>query len=369
MILQIFFIGLLLVVPLSVSAASPVALYRIGSQVTVSGSGDAHVVGRSVRAENLQGDLMAVGRDVTVEGFLRGDLATLSRTLAIRGQLTDDVRVVAERLEITGDIRGHLLAAARTVDIGPTAQIGDVSTVVGQTVNMRGRFESLVYILGDSVTLAGTYDGDVVVIARSAFTVHPGTIIRGMLRFSVRPGAVVRIPETVPSQGKFVSSEEWARFFLRVPLPRIRLSPFLSLWVLGALFIFLRPRDALRLQGAIRAWPLSDVVRGFLGFLAVGALILVTFLSFFLLSVLLVLALLLVLAAALGLGPIALAGIVPAEDWQSLLMRYSAASFLLFLGFSLFPLSVLAFSSVLSLCVAGAGLQLIVSDGRSGSRA
>ncbi len=367
MIPRMFLVGFLLAVPLSVSAALPVALYRIGSQVIVSGSGDAHVVGRSVRAENLQGDLTAVGRTIAVDGFLEGDLATLSRTLAIRGRLVDDARVVAERLEVTGDIRGHLLAAAKIVDIAPMAQIGDVSTVIGQTVDLRGRFEKLVYVLGDSVTIAGTYDDDVVVIARSVLTVHPGTIVRGTLRFSVRPGAAVQIPETVPSRGKLVSSEEWARFFLRLPLPRIRLSPFLSLWVIGALFILLCPRAALRLQVAIRAEPLSNAVRGLLGFLAVGALIFLTFLPFFLLSVLLMLALLLALVAALGLGPIIPASIVPAEERRSLLMRYSAAFFLSFLCASLFPLIALPFFLFLSCSVCGAAL-LIFSGGRSGSR-
>lgn len=369
MIQRLLLIGLFLVFPSSTCAAGP-ALYQIGSQVPVSGSGDAHVVGRSVRSENLQGDLVALGREVTVEDTLQGDLLSLSRTLRVNGRLLDDARVIAEYVVIAGEIRGHFLAAGRTVTVTPEARIGDVAAVIGKTVDLRGHFEKLVYVLGDAVTISGTYDGDVIVLARSVLTLDPGTVVRGTLRLSVRPGAVVSVPETLPRViGKPMSSEDWARFFLRIPLPRVRLAPFLSLWVIGVLFILLRPREALLLQEAIRAAPLSSVIHGFLAFLAAGALILAAFLPFFLLSAFLALALLLFLAVALGLGPIALASIVPAEDWQSLLLRYSAASLLLFLGYALVPLSTLALSFALALCMAGAALRLIVSGGRSGFRA
>lgn len=358
MIQQFLLIGLLFVFSSSTFAAEP-ALYQIGREVLVSGSGDAHVLGKSVRSENLQGDLVALGREVTVESVLRGDLLSLSRTLTIRGQLLDDARIVAEWMAIEGDIRGHLLAAGRIVTVATTAQIGDVSTVIGETVDLRGNFERLVYVLGDTVHIAGTYDGDVVVLAGSALTVDSGTVIRGTLRFFVRPGAVVRMPTLPNVTGKLLSSEEWARFFLRVPLPRVRLAPFLSLWVIGALFILLCPREALQLQEAIRAAPFSSIIRGFLAFLAAGGLILVTFLPFFLLSVLLALALLLLFGAALGLGPIVLASIVPANDCRSLLIRYSAVFLLLFLCFQVFPLATDAVLLILSCSALGAAVRIL----------
>lgn len=369
MILQSLLVGFLLACS-SPSFAADTPLYQIGPTVRARGVGDAHLIGRSVRSEGVRGDLFALGYAVTVDDALQGDLLSLSRTLRINGRLLDDARVIAEQVVLAGDIRGHFLSAGRTVTVLPAARIGDVSTVIGKTVELRGRFEKLVYVLGDAVALSGTYDGDVVVLARSSLTVDPGTIIRGTLRMTVRPGAAVSVPEALPRvTGKLLSSEDWARFFLRAPFPRVRLSPFLSLWVIGALLILLRPRDVLRLQEAIRAAPLASVVHGSLMFAATVALILVVFLPFFLLSAFLALALFLFLIVAMGFGPMALAAIMPAMDQRSLLFRYSAASLLLFSGYSLFPLPTFVLSFALTLCIAGAALRLIVSGGRSEFRA
>lgn len=369
MIVRSLLVGFFLAYPSSVFAANT-PLYQIGPSVRAVGVGDAHLIGRSVHSEGVRGDLFALGDAVTVDDALQGDLLSLSRMLRINGRLLDDARVIAEQVVLAGEVRGHFFSAGRTVTVLPAARIGDVATVIGKTVELRGRFDRLVYVLGDAVVLSGTYGGDVVVLARSSLTVDPGTVICGTLRMTIRPGGAVSVPEALPRvTGKLLSSEDWARFFLRVPLPHMHLSPFLSLWVIGALFSLLYPNGVRRLQEEIRSAPLASVARGLLAFFVAVVLILAVSLPFFLLSAFLALALLLSLIAAVGLGPMILASVMPAMDRWSLLLRYSVAALLLFLGYVLVPLSILALSFVLVLCIAGAAVRLIVSGDRSGFRA
>ena len=143
-----------------------------------------------------------------------------------------------------------------------------------------------------------------------------------------------------------------------VPLPRVRLSPFLSLWVLGAFFILLWPRAAQKFHGRIRARPLRHLGAGILFGFCVCTLALLAFLPFLMLTILLLLALFLSFCVAASLAPLLLASMRPSGHRASLLFAYTVWSALLFVLFVLLPWLATVLFFFLTLISLGALLRL-----------
>lgn len=352
-----------LLFPPSHAFATELPLYVVGGQKTISGEGDVHVVARSATLNDVSGDVFVFGKDVAHVGVLEGDLSSFAQSVFLSGRIRDDARIIAHSIRVAGSVDGHLIAVGGLIEITPAAEVDDTVALVGKTIIADGRFTKAVTVVGDHVTLSGEFRDTVTVLARESFTISPDAIVHGSVDYMVQAGTRVSVGDFAYREqvrGRLLDPEGWSQFFFKLSFPRVRLSPLLSLWIVGGLCILCFPGMVWRLQKNILSSPVCSFSGGVL--LMLSALLLVLFLGlpFLSLSLLFALFVVLVLSFALSLSPLVLVCTRSPKSRQALLVRYTAASCLLSLAWVFFPWLTLSVLFVFVFLILGAAGCLLV---------
>jgi cytoskeletal protein CcmA (bactofilin family) len=235
---------------------------RSGSEVTVPAS------------ETVQGDLIASGGTVTVDGRVDGDLVASGGRVKVAGTVTGDVLVAAGNATISGQVDGDVRVAAGQARLeGPVGE--DVLLAAGQaTVAPGARID------GDLIFGAGQMIMDGAVA---------GSVLGGTGNYSRR--GTVGGTEKVSVQQR---EEEKAPTVADRAFDRLR--RYVSILVVGLLMLWLLPRLVHRAADSVRSNPLVSFLIGILAF--IGVIIL-------LIAVVLVTVLLAIGLGLLGLGGLA----------------------------------------------------------------
>ena len=233
-------VGLLLVVGASVAIAQE---SRLGGKVRAGG--DVVVL----EDETISGDLYASGGQVRIEGTVEGDLVAMGGQIQVSGEVGGDVLAASGNVDISGEVGGDVRAGAGQVNI--SGSVGeDVSAGAGQiTVTSSGRVgEDLLFGTGQA-TLDGRVDGDVLGATGN-----------------YRRGGTVGGTEDVTVSRKRAAPTLEDRL-----LGGLR--RFVSIFIVGALLLWLAPRLVDGAAQRLRDRPLLSLGVGVLGI--VGFLVLI----------------------------------------------------------------------------------------------
>ena len=223
--------------------------------------------------ETVQGDLIASGGRIRVEGRVDGDLVATGGEVVVDGTVTGDVLSAAGSTTIAGDVGGDVRAATGQARI--EGQVGeDVVLAAGQATVASGA-----QIGGDLIFGAGQLR------LEGAVT---GSVLGGAGDYTRTTSATVDGSEQVTVQQPEQEPTLTDRGF-------DVLRRYVSILVVGLLLLWLLPRAFRGAADAVRGRPLVSLGVGILGFIGVIVLLVL---------VVLVTVLLAIALGLLGLGPL-----------------------------------------------------------------
>jgi cytoskeletal protein CcmA (bactofilin family) len=210
---------------------------RSGREVTIPATetvqGDLVASGGTVRVDGrIDGDLVATGGQVTVTGTITGDLLVAGGSTTISGEVEGDARVAAgqARLQGQGRVGEDLLVAAGQATVARGAQIG------GDLIVGAGRLQLDGAVAGNVLGSTGNYT--------------QGGSVAGRQRVNLGQ------PEQQPAPTLADRAVDALRRYV-------------SILVIGALGLWLLPRVVRGAADAARGRPLASFGVGILGFIAV----------------------------------------------------------------------------------------------------
>lgn len=183
----ILFISILSAIAFLGTPQSLAATFQSGEVVTVSNANqdDAYIAAGEILIEGLTaGDVYVVGGQIEIKNDIQGDLVAAAGKIKVNGNVYDDVRVVGGEIEINQTVQDDLIVTGGRVVIGPKAQIkGDVIVTAGD-VYISGAVDGEVRGWVGSITIAGTVEKQVTIMADEKITILPDASIGGNFIYS-----------------------------------------------------------------------------------------------------------------------------------------------------------------------------------------
>ncbi len=299
----------------------------------------------------VEGELVALATNAHLSGQFGDHLAVYAQSITFSGQAEDRVKFLSDGLiQVSGRLAKGIAAVGRSIHLERTTQLGGYGLLVGEHVITEAHAGDSLHILAKSVTLSGTIEGNLRVIAEN-IVVLPGTTIGGDFAYSMASELV--LGDQVQLGGELIrrSAEESILSFGTVTVRSylfLQIGLWMNAFMAGMLMISLMPVHTARAINQVRTAPGRSMLTGAL-FLFIAPLIA----SFFFRSMVGLTAALLIGAAGAGalyLGSIAVAlalgGLVFARSGQASLARTVLA---LVAGLTFFL--IVAFIPVLNLRV------------------
>ncbi|MCD4843042.1 MAG: hypothetical protein K8R25_00990 [Methanosarcinales archaeon] len=207
------------------------------------------------------GDVMITAGRVDITGNVTGDVMVFGSEVIINGHVGDDVRVGAGKLIVNGYIGDDLMVGAGDIIVSDNAIIkGDVAFGCGQ-MELMGDVDGNIMGGSDKVTLSGNVGGDVELDLED-LNVLPGAHISGNLTYSGPNEATIPsdvVEKDVTFNEKTVDKENGMGAFSILWW----FIKYLSLLVIGLLFITLLPNRSEAVVNAISERSLINIIAGF----------------------------------------------------------------------------------------------------------
>ncbi|MGH2392293.1 MAG: hypothetical protein ACRDGH_02195 [Candidatus Limnocylindria bacterium] len=246
---------------------------RTGDSVTVDAgevvAHDLYVFGGDVIVDGMvEGDLVVASGSVTINGLVTGDVVAGTGQLAISGQVEGDVRAGAGQITLAGSVGEDLLAGAGQIHVAASGSVG----------------EDLIFGAGD-VTVNGVIAGSVYGSA-TTYTSRNGSV-GGTENVTLDTGFEPSEPVSEPAR-----------------IAGDALRQFVSVFLFGALGLWLIPGALRASESALRRRPLASVGMG------IGILVgyIIQFIAVILLMIL----------VAVALGSISLDGLAGLAIWAGI---------------------------------------------------
>lgn len=239
-------------------------LYQWGQMLAIDGT--------------LDGDVVAWAQTAKVAGAVTQDMNIFAQDLSITGRVGDDLRAFCQSISLDGSVGGDLLALAATLGVSERSVIdGELRAGCGvATVN--GTVNGNLALYAGQVTLNGKVLGDAMIVSDGGITFGEKAEIAGNLAYKA-PGPVELRPDLVKGTVTFTPQEPEER---KEPKWRgglglaFRVLLFLAAVIAGSVIIALTKDHANRTASIIRRKPLKSLAIGFIAFICVPVVILIT---------------------------------------------------------------------------------------------
>jgi len=127
--------------------------------------------------EEIDGSVLLVSEDITVDGVINGDLFCAGKRVKITGQVFGDVicagqfveisgsvdgsvRVAAQELDLNGDVTRNVTVAGQTIVLSSDSYIAGEVATAGQEIMLNGEIADEVVAIGNALTVGGVIGGD-----------------------------------------------------------------------------------------------------------------------------------------------------------------------------------------------------------------
>jgi hypothetical protein len=225
---------------LATNATLPAELWLSAGRITLAGQAqdDLFLLGVSdtMKSDGTNGVVM-------LEGECRNDVWALGNIVELSGQVLDHARFLARTVTIGGSIARGAFLMGSAVHLTKTSRLDGDAWLMGENLIAEGAVRGRLTLLGQNVTLAGTFATNVHVMAQD-IVVLPGTWIAGNLVY--RSATELILDKEVKLGGRLI----------REPMPSAPsgglLAPlqsvFVQLWLfaaallVGAIFFWLFPQ-------------------------------------------------------------------------------------------------------------------------------
>jgi cytoskeletal protein CcmA (bactofilin family) len=212
----------------------------------------------------VDGDVMAAGGTVTLNGRVTGSIMAAAGTLRIGGSAGRAIRAAAGNLILAATTQGDALIGGGTVDIEESAEIGRDLAAGGGTVRMAGTVSRNAFLGGNDVTIGGTITGNVEVQA-TRLTVLPSAKIRGRLTYTADHEAEIQSGAQVGSVERVARAVQPRRIYRPFAF-RFAGRAIDAIWLLalGLVALAVAPRGVPRVVERLSRKPWSSALTGFI---------------------------------------------------------------------------------------------------------
>ncbi len=143
---------LFLLLPVFLAApilAASAAGARTGNSVYIPAEevvdGNLMAAGNSITVDgNVAGDLIAAGQTITVNGRVEGDLIAAGQTITVNGDVGGNIRIAGSAISLNGSVGRNVNAFGNTVFIGRDSEIGWDLLVMSAKAEIRGEINGSV---------------------------------------------------------------------------------------------------------------------------------------------------------------------------------------------------------------------------------
>lgn len=153
----------------------------IGVSDTVAGDFVA-AAGNVELASNVEGDVYTAGGNVAIRREVNGEVLALGGNVSLQSKVRDDLYAAGGSVQLDGEVGGDVKAAGGRLSLSPGANIEGRASLVGASIEVRGRIGKSLKAMGDAIRLGGEIRGDVDLTAREV-EILPGAKIQGKLRY------------------------------------------------------------------------------------------------------------------------------------------------------------------------------------------
>lgn len=170
-----------------------------GDVVVKYGQIDENVVagGKTVTVDGqVNGDVVAFGKTVVIGGQISQDILSIGRDVVVGGTIEGDVRIVGATLTPAAKIGGDLMAAGDTIIVPAETKIGGNAWLAGRNAELIGTVAGDLRAAARDIRLAGIIGRDVELVGES-IVVASTTRIAGDFTYrsideaTIEPGAEI----------------------------------------------------------------------------------------------------------------------------------------------------------------------------------
>jgi len=272
---KLILITSLLIIPVTASAAS----FQFGESVEVKQNGNAYAAGTIVQViDEAVGDVYLAGETIQIKARVREDANLAGENITIDGIITDDLHAFGSTILLNNDIRGDAIIFGQKIVVSDDARITGSAIIGAQSLNIQGRFDDDVRLMGAELNLNAIIVGDAILHVGESLTISEDSDIRGNLTLKIPEGASMKVPEGVVRgevKKEFVASE-----VKRNPmsiLGGLRVFSLLSTVIIGAIIIAFARLFAVHYGGKVKKQPWSVLGFGILGVFAPPAVAVLLF--------------------------------------------------------------------------------------------
>ena len=221
---------------------------QTGGQITIAADqtvdGDLYASGGRILVEGtVDGDLIAAAGQVTISGDVSGDLMASAGAVDISGEIGGDARVAAGQTTVSGSIGEDLFIASGQTTISDAGEVGEDLVFGSGRMTMNGT------VGGDVLGATGNYD-------------RQGTV-------AGTENVTIREVEAPTTTDRIVDA----------------LQRLISLLLVAALFLWLRPRYVEEPTLMLRQRPWASLGVGFVGVIGFGVVVFLVILVAVLLAI------------------------------------------------------------------------------------
>ena len=224
---------------LATNETLPAELWLSAGRITLVGQAqdDLFLLGAS---DTMKSD--GTNGVVTLAGECRNDVWALGNIVELSGQVRDHARFLARTVTVSGSIARGALLMGSAVHLTKTSRLDGDAWLIGENLVAEGIVQGRLTMMGQNVTLAGTFATNVHVMAQD-IVVLPGTKVAGNLVYRSATelildkdvkldGQLIREPMPAPSGGLFAPLQSLV----------VQLWLFAAALVVGAIFFWLFPQ-------------------------------------------------------------------------------------------------------------------------------
>jgi cytoskeletal protein CcmA (bactofilin family) len=226
----------------------------------------------------LNGDVVTWVQTAKVTGVITEDMNVAAQDVAITGVVGDDVRTLGQSLSLDGKVGGDVLVVGATVGVSDKTFIGGDLRAACGVATVNGTVGGDLALYAGQVNLDGKVLGNATIVSDGGIVFGENAEIAGNLVYEspeaveLRPGMVkgtVTFTPQLPEEDRDFELPEGAGAFFHIFL-------FFAAIIAGSILISLTKDHANRTAGIIRRRPLKSLAIGFIAFICVPVVIVIT---------------------------------------------------------------------------------------------
>lgn len=215
-------------------------------------------------ANEVNGDVIAGGGKVLVDGNVSQDLMAGAGQLNVSGEVGDDVRAVAGNIQIDATIKGDLLAAGGDINLSDKTYVGGGAYMAAGNIQLNGAINGNVILAGGNIYLNSSVGGNVTLYRFKTVTFGPQAKVMGTL--SYRASEALQIPAGMV-QGR-IDYKQLPKNEVKESMPailaRFSVFSFLSMLFFGLIMVWLFRFTMLHTYSMVNENALRSLGVGFL---------------------------------------------------------------------------------------------------------